>query len=159
MRDLGSCMTANAAFLLNLGLETLPLRIAKHSENANAVAHYLASCPKIATVNYPTLEGDPSFDLAKHYLPKGCSGVIAFTMKGGREAAIRFIDSLKLASLVVHVADIRTCVLHPASSTHRQLTDEQLVAAGINPGLIRLSCGLEHIDDILEDIRQALEQV
>ena len=159
MRDLGSCMTANAAFLLNLGLETLPLRIAKHSENADVVAHYLASCDKIATVYYPTLEGDPSFDLAKHYLPKGCSGVIAFTIKGGRDAAVRFIDSLKLASLVVHVADIRTCVLHPASSTHRQLTDEQLVAAGINPGLIRFSCGLEHVDDILEDIRQALEQV
>lgn len=158
MRDLGCCQSANGAFLLNLGLETLPLRIQRHCENADQVAHYLSSCEKVEFVNYPTLEGDFYHERAKKYLPKGASGVIAFSIKGGREAAARFIDSLKLASLVVHVADIRTCVLHPATSTHRQLTDEQLVAAGITPGLIRLSVGLENIDDIIEDIEQALQK-
>ena len=159
MRDLGSTMTAQAAFYLNLGLETLPLRMAKHCENADAVAKYLNGNAKIASVNYPTLEGDRYHALAQKYLPNGCSGVVAFDIKGGRQAAVRFLDSLKLASIVVHVAETRTAVLHPASSTHRQLTDEQLVAAGITPGLIRFSCGIENIEDILEDIEQALAKV
>lgn len=156
MRDLGSTMTAQGAFYLNLGLETLPLRMAKHCENADAVAKYLAKHEKVASVNYPTLPGDKYHDLAQKYLPKGSSGVVAFDIKGGREAAVRFLDSLHLAAIVVHVAETRTAVLHPASSTHRQLTDEQLVAAGITPGLIRFSCGIENIEDILEDMEQAL---
>ena len=156
MRDLGSTMTAQGAFYLNLGLETLPLRMAKHCENADAVAKYLAKHEKVASVNYPTLPGDKYHDLAQKYLPKGSSGVVAFDIKGGREAAVRFLDSLHLAAIVVHVAEMRTAVLHPASSTHRQLTDEQLVAAGITPGLIRFSCGIENIEDILEDLEQAL---
>ncbi len=159
MRDLGAYPPASAAFLLNLGLETLPLRIEKHSENADIVAHYLEKCEKVEFVNYPTLDGSIYQERAKKYLPKGASGVIAFSLKGGREAGVKFLDSLKLASLEVHVADIRTCVLHPASSTHRQLTDEQLIGAGITPGLIRLSVGLENVDDILDDIKQALDQV
>ena len=156
MRDLGSTMTAQGAFYLNLGLETLPLRMAKHCENADAVAKYLAKHEKVASVNYPTLPGDKYHALAQKYLPKGSSGVVAFDIKGGRESAVRFLDSLHLAAMVVHVAETRTAVLHPASSTHRQLTDEQLVAAGITPGLIRFSCGIENIEDILEDLEQAL---
>ena len=156
MRDLGSTMTAQGAFYLNLGLETLPLRMAKHCENADAVAKYLAKHEKVASVNYPTLPGDKYHALAQKYRPKGSSGVVAFDIKGGREPAVRFLDSLHLAAIVVHVAETRTAVLHPASSTHRQLTDEQLVAAGITPGLIRFSCGIENIEDILEDLEQAL---
>ena len=156
MRDLGSTMTAQGAFYLNLGLETLPLRMAKHCENADAVAKYLAKHEKVASVNYPTLPGDKYHALAQKYIPKGSSGVVAFDIKGGREPAVRFLDSLHLAAIVVHVAETRTAVLHPASSTHRQLTDEQLVAAGITPGLIRFSCGIENIEDILEDLEQAL---
>ncbi len=160
IRDLGTAMTPMAAFLLNLGLETLPLRMKKHCENAEKVAEYLAGrSDKIEFVNYPTLPGDKYHDLAEKYLPEGKSGVIAFSVKGGRERAAAFIDHLKMISLLVHVADIRTCVLHPASSTHRQLTDEQLRACGITPGLIRLSCGVEDVEDILEDIEQALEKV
>ena len=159
MRDFGSTMSAQGAFLLNLGLETLPLRMERHCQNARKVAEYLSTQSKVESVNYPSLKNDKYHDLAQKYLPKGASGVVALTMKGGKEAAVRFMDSLKLASLVVHVADIRTCALHPASATHRQLTDEQLVAAGINPGLIRLSVGCENIDDILEDIESALAQV
>ena len=160
MRDLGMTQTPMGAFLLNLGLETLPLRIAQHCRNAEKVAEYLASrTDKIEFVNYPTLPGDKYHDLAEKYLPDGKSGVIAFSVKGGREVAASFIDHLKLISLVVHVADIRTCVLHPASSTHRQLTDAQLTACGITPGLIRLSCGLEDIEDILEDMQQALDAI
>ena len=160
MRDLGMTQTPMGAFLLNLGLETLPLRIAQHCRNAEKVAEYLASrTDKIEFVNYPTLPGEKYHDLAEKYLPDGKSGVIAFSVKGGREVAASFIDHLKLISLVVHVADIRTCVLHPASSTHRQLTDAQLTACGITPGLIRLSCGLEDIEDILEDIQQALDAI
>ena len=156
MRDLGCYPSAQDAFLLNHGLETLALRMERHCQNADRVAHFLASCDKVESVNYPTLDNSPYKELAQKYLPKGCSGVIAFSIKGGRDAAVRFIDNVKLASLVVHVADVRTLVLHPASSTHRQLTDEQLVAAGINPGLIRLSVGIENIDDIIEDLTQAL---
>lgn len=159
MRDLGSYPSANAAFLLNLGLETLPVRIEKHCRNAETVAQFLNESDKVEFVNYPTIKGNKYSDLAKKYLPKGCSGVISFSIKGVRENAIKFMDSLKLAENVVHVADIRTCVLHPASSTHRQLSDEQLVAAGITPGLIRLSVGLENVEDIIEDVKQALDSV
>lgn len=159
MRDLGAYPSANAAFLLNLGLETLPVRIERHCRNAEVLAEYLNKSDKIEFVNYPTLENNKYNDLAKKYLPKGCSGVVSFSIKGSREDAVRFMDSLKLASNVVHVADIRTCVLHPASATHRQLSDEQLAAAGITPGLIRLSVGLENVEDILDDVKQALEQV
>ena len=159
MRDLGAYPSANAAFLLNLGLETLPVRIERHCSNAETVAKFLNESDKVEFVNYPTIEGNKYSDLAKKYLPKGCSGVVSFSIKGSRENAIRFMDSLKLAENVVHVADIRTCVLHPASATHRQLSDEQLVAAGITPGLIRISVGLENIEDIIEDVKQALEQV
>ncbi len=131
----------------------------RYCKNAQIVAEFLAADPRVESVNYPGLSGDPYHSLAKKYLPDGCSGVMSFSLKGGRESAIRFMDSLKLASNVVHVADIRTCVLHPASATHRQLTDEQLVAAGITPGMIRLSVGLEHVDDILADIQQALDKI
>lgn len=159
MRDLGACITAQDAFLLNLGLETLPVRIERHCRNAEKVAEFLNKSDKIESVSYPTLPGNKYAELAKKYLPKGCSGVISITVKGGRAAAVKFMDSLKLASNVVHVADIRTCVLHPASSTHRQLTDEQLIAAGINPGMIRISVGLENIDDIIEDLQYGLDQI
>jgi len=158
-RDFGVYPPATAAFLLNLGLETLHVRMERHCKNAQAVAEFLSKSDKIEFVNYPTLPGNKYNKLAQKYLPLGCSGVISFSIKGSRENAVKFIDSLKLASNVVHVADIRTCVLHPASSTHRQLTDSQLEAAGITPGLIRLSVGLENIDDILEDIAQALDKV
>ena len=158
MRDFGAYPSAHSAFLLNLGLETLALRMERYCENAKKVAEYLAASDKVESVVYPGLKSDKYFDFAQKYL-KGASGVISFTIKGGKEAAVRFMDSLKLASNEVHVADIRTCVLHPASATHRQLTDSQLLAAGINPGLIRFSVGLEHVDDILEDIQQAFAGV
>jgi len=159
MRDLGAYPSANAAFLLNLGLETLPVRIERHCSNAETVAQFLNESDKVEFVNYPTIKGNKYEEAAKKYLPNGCSGVISFSIKGSREDAIRFMDSLKLAENVVHVAYSRTCVLHPASATHRQLSDEQLVAAGITPGLIRLSVGLENVEDIIEDVKQALEQV
>lgn len=159
MRDLGMYPSANAAFLLNLGLETLPVRMEKHCRNAEAVAEFLNESDKVEFVNYPTLKGNKYEKAAKKYLPNGCSGVISFSIKGSRENAIIFMDNLKLAENVVHVAYSRTCVLHPASATHRQLTDEQLVAAGITPGLIRISVGLENIEDIIEDVKQALELV
>jgi len=158
MRDLGACQSAFGAFLINQGIETLPVRMDRHCRNAEVVAEFLSKHPKVEAVSYPTLDGNPYKDLAAKYLPKGCSGVIAFTVKGGREAGAKFIDSLKMISLLVHVADIRTCVLHPASSTHRQLTEEQLIAGGVAPGLIRLSVGIENVDDIIEDIEQALAQ-
>lgn len=157
IRDYGCCMSANNAFLLNLGLETLHLRMERHCQNAEKVAEYLATSDKVISVSYPTLPGDPYHSLAEKYLPKGCSGVVSFRIKGGREGAVKFMDKLKLAAIVVHVADCRTAVLHPASSTHRQLSDEQLVQAGIDPGLIRFSVGLENVDDIIVDIKQALE--
>ncbi len=158
MRDIGSYPSAMSGFLLNLGLETLPLRMERYCQNAYAVAKFLSTCDKVAAVRYPGLEGDKYYELGKKYL-KGASGVISFDIKGGKDAAVRFMDGLKLACNEVHVADIRTCVLHPASATHRQLTDEQLVAAGINPGMIRLSVGLEHIDDILDDIKNSMDKV
>lgn len=159
MRDFGCYQTPQGAFLLNLGLETLALRMERYSQNALEVAQHLKKSSKIESVSYPGLPSDIDYPLTKKYLKKGASGVITFVIKGGRAAAVRFMDAMKLASRVVHVADIRTCVLHPASSTHRQLTDQQLLAAGINPGMIRFSCGLEHISDIIEDIDQALEKV
>ena len=157
MRDFGCYPTAQDAFLLNLGLETLPLRMERHSQNALGVARFLESHPKVVQVSYPGLEGDRYHRLARQYLPRGCSGVISFSL-GSRDQAARLIDSLKLAMLAVHVADARTMVLHPATSTHRQLTDDQLTAAGITPGLVRLSVGIENVEDILEDLAQALEQ-
>nr|WP_122013625.1 PLP-dependent transferase [Maliibacterium massiliense] len=159
MRDLGACTSAECAFLLNLGLETLHVRMPVYCKNAQIVAEHLTHFDQIEFVNYPTLPGNKYNALAQKYLPQGCSGVISFSIKGGRENAACFMDHLKLASNVVHVADIRTCVLHPASATHRQLTDQQLVAAGITPGLIRFSVGLENVDDILEDIDQAMAHV
>lgn len=158
MRDFGSCQSPMGAFLINQGLETLPLRMEKHSANADAVAHWLEKHPKVESVRYPTLSSSPFHERAQKYLPKGCSGVLSFTIKGGREAGARFIDNLNMVSLLVHVADIRTCVLHPASMTHRQLTDEQLAACGITPGMIRLSVGIENCKDILADLEQALAQ-
>ncbi len=157
MRDLGCYPAANSAFLLNLGLETLAVRMDRYCKNATAVAEYLLSREEVASVSYPGLAGDKYHERAQKYLPDGCSGVISFNIKGGREVAAKFMDALKLASREVHVADIRTCVLHPASMTHRQLTDEQLVAAGIDAGMIRFSVGLENVEDILEDIAQAFE--
>lgn len=158
MRDFGCYPAAHSAFLLNLGLETLPVRMKQYCENALTVAKYLESNDKVESVMYPALESNESYPLAKKYL-KGCSGVITFVIKGGKENAVKFMDSLKLASNEVHVADIRTCVLHPASETHRQLTDEQLEAGGINSGMVRFSVGLEDINDILDDLKQAFANV
>jgi len=159
MRDFGAYPAAINAFLLNLGLETLAVRMERHCKNAQIVAEFLAANDKVEFVNYPGLATDPYHKLAEKYLPLGTSGVLSFSLKGGRDDAVKFMDSLQLASNVVHVADIRTCVLHPASETHRQLTDEQLVAAGITPGMIRFSVGLEHVEDILDDIKQALAKI
>lgn len=159
MRDFGVYPSAQAAFLLNLGLETLPVRMERHCSNALRAAQFLQASDKVESVNYPGLPESLYHALAQKYLPGGCSGVISFCVKGGRDAAVRFIDHVQMINNLVHVADICTCVLHPASSTHRQLTDEQLVAAGITPGLIRLSVGLEHIDDILADLQRALDAV
>ena len=158
MRDFGCYPAAHSSFLLNLGLETLAVRMKQYCENALKVAKYFESSDKVESVIYPGLESDKNYALAKKYL-SGCSGVISFVIKGGRPNAIKFMDSLKLASNEVHVADIRTCVLHPASETHRQLTEEQLVLAGINGGMIRFSCGLENVDDIIADIEQAFSKV
>ncbi|MBQ7956182.1 MAG: O-acetylhomoserine aminocarboxypropyltransferase/cysteine synthase [Lachnospiraceae bacterium] len=159
MRDLGSIQAPQNAFLLNVGLETLPLRMERHCSNALAVAKWLESHEKVAWVNYPGLESSKYHDLAQKYMPKGTCGVISFGLKGGREAASDMMDKLKLAAIVTHVADARTCVLHPASHTHRQMTDEQLVEAGVAPDLIRFSVGIEHVDDIIADLAQALEAV
>ncbi len=156
MRDLGSIQSPQNAFLLNIGLETLHLRMPRHCENAQKVAEYLDGNDKIAWVNYCGLKDNKYYALGRKYLPDGSCGVVTFGLKGGREASIRFIDNLKLAAIVTHVADARTCVLHPASHTHRQLSDEQLIAAGVAPDLIRFSVGIEHVDDIIADIDQAL---
>lgn len=157
MRDLGSTPAPQNAFYLNLGLETLHLRMERHSANALAVAKWLEQNENVSWVNYPGLESNQYHDLAQKYMPKGTSGVISFGVKGGREVAMKFMDSLKLAAIVVHVADARTSVLHPASTTHRQLTDEQLVAAGVGADLVRMSIGIEDIEDIIEDLKQAFE--
>lgn len=159
LRDIGATPAPMSAFLLNLGLETLHLRVERHCQNALAVAKFLKDNDKISWVHYPDLEGDSENERAKKYLPKGSCGVISCGIKGGREAAMKFMDSLKLAAIVVHVADSRTCVLHPASTTHRQLSDSQLVAAGISPDLVRLSIGTENVEDIIADIKQALENL
>ena len=158
MRDLGSVQSPFNAFLLNIGLETLHLRVPQHCRNAQKVAEYLEQNDKVAWVNYSGLKSNKYYDLAQKYLPNGSCGVIAFGLKGGRDVAIKFMDSLKLAAIVTHVADARTCVLHPASHTHRQLSDEQLIEAGVAPDLIRFSVGIENADDIIDDIEQALGQ-
>lgn len=160
MRDLGCCQTAQGAFYLNLGIETLPLRIVKHSQNALAVAKHLESHPKIEKVIYPGLESNPDYKLGQKYLKDGlCSGVLSLVIKGGREAGAKFIDSVVMSSPEVHVADIRTCLLHPATSTHRQLSDAQLIECGITPGLVRLSVGIEDLEDIIADLDAALSKV
>lgn len=160
MRDLGCCQTAQGAFYLNLGIETLPLRIVKHSQSALAVAKHLESHPKIEKVIYPGLESNPDYKLGQKYLKDGlCSGVLSLVIKGGREAGAKFIDSVVMSSPEVHVADIRTCLLHPATSTHRQLSDAQLIECGITPGLVRLSVGIEDLEDIIADLDAALAKV
>ena len=159
MRDMGTCQTPMGAFLLDLGLQTLPLRIRQHSSNALKVAQFLEQQPDVEFINYPNLPSDKYHALAQKYLPEGTAGVISFSIKGGRARAAKFIDSLKMISLEVHVADIHSCILHPATATHRQLSDEQLVACGITPGLVRLSVGLEHVDDILDDLKQSFAAI
>ena len=159
MRDLGSIPSPMNAFLLNLGLETLHLRVPRHCENAQKVAEWLEANPKVKWVNFCGLPGNKYYELAQKYLPNGSCGVIAFGLNGTREDAVKFMDSLKLACIVTHVADARTCVLHPASHTHRQLSDEQLIEAGVAPDLIRLSVGIENVDDIIADLEQALQSI
>ena len=156
MRDLGPMQSPQNAFLLNVGLETLPLRMERHCFNAQKTAEFLEAHEKVAWVNYPGLKSSKYYELAQKYMPKGTCGVISFGLKGGRKAAEEMMDRLKLAAIVTHVADARTCVLHPASHTHRQMNDEQLKEAGVAPDMIRLSVGLEHIDDIIADLEQAL---
>ncbi len=156
MRDLGAIQSPQNAFLLNNGLESLHLRVPRHCENALKVAEYLSGRDDVAWVKYPGLKGDKYYELSQKYMPKGTCGVISFGLKGGRAAAGKFMDKLKLASIATHVADARTCVLHPASHTHRQLSDEQLMEAGVDPSMIRFSVGIENAEDIIEDIRQAL---
>ncbi|MBR2849739.1 MAG: O-acetylhomoserine aminocarboxypropyltransferase/cysteine synthase [Clostridia bacterium] len=157
MRDFGAIQSPQNAFLLNLGLESLHVRMARHCENGLAVAKFLKSDDRIAWVTYPSLEGDKYYDLAEKYMPQGTCGVVSFGVKGGREMAERFMGNLKIAAIETHVADARTCCLHPASATHRQMNEEELVAAGISGDLVRLSCGIENADDLIEDIKQALD--
>ena len=159
MRDFGSIQSPQNAFLLNLGLESLHVRMPRHCENGLAVAKYLKNHPKISFVIYPGLEGDKYYELAQKYLPNGTCGVVSFGFQGGRRAAETFMSRLKLAAIETHVADARTCCLHPASATHRQMNDEELRAAGITPDLVRFSCGIENAEDLIDDIAQALEQV
>lgn len=156
MRDLGAQAAPMNAFLLNLGLETLALRMERHCANAQAVAEFLENDPNVAWVNFPGLKSSPDYELAKKYMPHGTCGVVSFGLKGGREAAVKFMDSLEMASVVTHVADLRTCVLHPASTTHRQMSDEQLREAGVPADLLRLSVGIENCKDILDDLKQAI---
>lgn len=158
MRDLGSIQSPQHAFILNLGLESLHVRMQRHCENGQAVAEFLASHPKVAYVNYCGLPGDKYHELAQKYLPKGSCGVVSFGLKGGREAAGAFMKNLKMAAIETHVADARTCCLNPASSTHRQMTDQQLKEAGVPAELVRMSCGLEDKEDLIADIAQALEK-
>ena len=158
MRDLGSIPSPFNAFLLNLGLETLPLRIERHCSNALAVAEFIRDSGCAIEVTYPGMKGSKGYELAQKYMPDGTSGVISFRIKGGRDAATKFMDSLKIAEIATHVADARTCCLHPASTTHRQLTAQELIDCGISDDLIRLSVGIEHVDDIIADVKQALEK-
>ena len=159
MRDLGAIQSPQHAYYLNICLESLHLRMKKHCENALAVAKYLKNNENVAWVSYPDLEDDKYHELAKKYLPNGSCGVLAFAVKGGRDCAVKFMDSLKLCDIETHVADAKTCILHPASHTHRQMTDEQLIEAGVAPDLIRLSVGLENVDDLIADISQALDKI
>ena len=159
MRDFGSIQSPQHAFYLNLGLESLHVRMPRHCENGLAVAKYLKNHPKVAWVTYPGLEGDKYYELAKKYMPNGTCGVVSFGVKGGRKAAEKFMKELKLAAIETHVADARTCCLHPANATHRQMNDEELEAAGITPDLVRLSCGLEAAEDLIADLEQALATV
>ena len=159
MRDLGCIQSPQNAFYIQNGLESLHVRIARHCENALKIAKYLKAKDQVAWVHYPSLEGDENYELAQKYLPNGSCGVLAFAIKGGRDASIKFMDSLKLATIATHVADAKTCLLHPASHTHRQLTDEQLAEAGISPDLIRYSVGLENADDLIADLEQAFEKI
>lgn len=159
MRDFGSIQSPQNAFLLNLGLESLHVRMKRHCENGQAVAEFLANDPRIAWVTYPGLKGDKYYDLAQKYLPNGSCGVVSFGVKGGRKAAEAFMKELKIAAIETHVADARTCCLHPASATHRQMTDSELIAAGVGPDLIRFSCGIENSEDLIEDIKQALDKI
>lgn len=158
MRDFGSIQSPQNAFILNLGLESLHVRMPRHCENGMAVAKFLQGSDKVSGVRFPSLPGDPYHELAEKYLPNGSCGVVSFELAGGRKAAERFMAALKIAAIETHVADARTCCLHPASSTHRQMTDDELVAAGISPAMVRMSCGLEGTDDLIADIAQALEQ-
>ena len=159
MRDLGSIQSPQNAFLLNVGLETLHLRVPRHCENALKVAQYLKKHEKVAWVRYAGLEDDPYYELAQKYLPNGTCGVLSFGLKGGRDVSVGFMDKLKLAAIVTHVADARTCVLHPASHTHRQMNEQELIEAGVQPDLIRFSVGIENAEDIIADLEQALETV
>ena len=159
MRDLGSIQSPQNAFLLNVGLETLHLRVPRHCENALKVAQYLKNHEKVAWVRYAGLEDDPYYELAQKYLPNGTCGVLSFGLKGGRDVSVGFMDKLKLAAIVTHVADARTCVLHPASHTHRQMNEQELIEAGVQPDLIRFSVGIENAEDIIADLEQALETV
>ncbi len=159
MRDLGSAQSPMNAFLLNVGLETLHLRVPRHCENALKVATWLEQHDKVAWVNYPGLKSSKYYELARKYMPNGTCGVISFGLKGGRDVSVLFMDRLKLAAIVTHVADARTCVLHPASHTHRQMNDEQLKEAGVQPDLIRFSVGIENADDIIADMEQALAAI
>ena len=159
MRDFGCCQSPQSAYLLNLGLESLPFRMKQHCSNAQRIAEFLSAHEKVAWIKYCGLKGDRYYDLAQKYMPNGSCGVISFGLKGGRKAAETFMKHLKLGSIETHVADSRTCCLHPASATHRQMTDEQLAAAGVGADLIRLSCGLENAEDLIADLRQAIEQV
>ncbi len=159
MRDLGSIQSPQKAFLLNVGLETLHLRVPRHCENAQRVAEFLENHEKVAWVNYPGLKSNKYYELAQKYMPNGSCGVISFALKGSKEDAVHFMDSLKLAAIVTHVADARTCVLHPASHTHRQMNEEQLKEAGVDPGMIRLSVGIENADDIIADLSQAIDKI
>ena len=159
MRDLGSIQSPQNAFLLNVGLETLHLRVPRHCENALKVAQYLKNHEKVAWVRYAGLEDDPYYELAQKYLPNGSCGVLSFGLKGGRDVSVGFMDKLKLAAIVTHVADARTCVLHPASHTHRQMNEQELIEAGVQPDLIRFSVGIENAEDIIADLEQALETV
>ena len=159
MRDFGCVQSPQNAYITNLGIESLPVRMARHCENAQKIAEYLQGHEKISWVSYPGLKGDKYYDLAQKYLPKGSCGVISFGVKGGRQAAATFMEALQLASIETHVADARTCCLHPAGTTHRQMNDQELLAAGVSPDLIRYSCGLENADDLIADLEQALAKL
>ena len=159
MRDIGAMMSPQNAFYLNLGLETLFLRMERHCQNAQAVAEFLENHEKVTWVNYPSLKSSSQYEKCMKYMPEGTCGVISFGVKGGRESATKFMNNLKLAAIVTHVADLRTCVIHPASTMHRQMSDEELEVAGVAPDLIRMSIGIEHVDDIIKDIEQSLEKI